>query len=85
MTKLKKMTFFGIVISDKMNKTVIVKSERRKKHVKYKKILKCFTKFFVHDENNECKIGDKIIFKETSPISKKKNWVLCSIIGKVKK
>lgn len=83
MNKLKKITFSGIVISDKMDKTVIVKSERQIKHKKYKKIIKRFSKFFVHDEKNECKIGDKIIFKETSPISKKKNWTLLSIAKRI--
>lgn len=83
MNKIKKSTFSGIVISDKMDKTIIVKSERQVKHKKYKKIIKRFTKFFVHDERNECKIGDKIIFKETSPISKKKNWTLISISKRI--
>mgnify|MGYP002711987554 CR=1 FL=1 len=69
----------GVVLSNKMNKTLVVKVERKVKHRKYKKIIKRYTKFFVHDENNECKIGDLISFKEVAPISKKKNWILSRI------
>ena len=69
----------GIVISNKMNKTIVVKIERKVKHKKYKKLINRYTKFFVHDENNECNIGDKISFMEVAPISKKKNWLLCNI------
>lgn len=69
----------GIVVSDKMDKTLVVKKERIFKHIKYGKLVKRSTKYFVHDEKNEGKIGDFVYFKEVAPISKKKNWILCFI------
>lgn len=68
--------FKGIVVSNKMNKTIIVKVERKVNHNKYFKIIKKFTKYYVHDEKNICNIGDAVSFKKTSPISKKKHWIL---------
>lgn len=74
-----KKNITGIVLSNKMDKTLVVKVERKITHKKYKKLTKSYTKFFVHDAKNECKIGDIISFKEVAPISKKKNWSLCYI------
>ena len=71
--------FKGIVTSDKMNKTIVVKVSRLKKHEKYKKYFKASTKFKVHDENNEYHTGDKVVFKETNPISKEKRWIVVSL------
>lgn len=68
----------GLVISDKMDKTVVVKVIRVVKHPKYGKYIKRSSKFFVHDSKNECKNGDVILFKEVAPISKNKNFVFCS-------
>lgn len=73
----------GVVFSKKMNKTIIVKITKMMQHKKYKKFIKKTTKYFVHDENNLCKEGDKIIFKKTAPISKNKHWSLISKIEKV--
>lgn len=68
----------GLIISDKMDKTVVVKVVRIVKHNKYGKYIKRSSKFFVHDEKNECKKGDVIFFKEVAPISKNKNFIFCS-------
>lgn len=70
----------GLIVSDKMNKTRVVAVNRFKKHVRYHKYCKITQKFKVHDENNEYKIGDKVLIGEIRPLSKEKRWV---IIGKV--
>ncbi|MCK5123166.1 MAG: 30S ribosomal protein S17 [Candidatus Pacebacteria bacterium] len=69
----------GIVVSDKMDKTVVVKIDRLKMHAKYKKKYKVSKKYKAHDEGNEFKIGDKVMIMETKPISKDKKWVAKSI------
>lgn len=66
----------GIVVSTKMDKTIIVKVENRYAHKIYKKTLKETKRFFAHDETNSCNIGDKVIVAETRPLSKKKRWTL---------
>jgi small subunit ribosomal protein S17 len=66
----------GIVVSDKMQKTRVVKVERLKKHPLYKKYYKVSKKFKAHDENNEYKVGDKVIIQETRPLSKEKRWII---------
>jgi len=70
----------GKVSSDAMDKTVVVKTERLVKHPLYGKFLRKTTKYYVHDEKNECKSGDIIKFKETKPYSKTKKWCLVDII-----
>jgi len=77
-------TMTGMVVSDKMDKTVVVRVEDRVKHPLYKKIVKRTVKIKAHDENNECGIGDKIRIMETRPLSKDKHWRLASIIEKAK-
>jgi len=74
----------GIVTSNAMDRSVVVSVERRIKHRIYGKYIKKTTKFFVHDEKNECNIGDRISIMETRPISKKKCWRLIKIIEKAK-
>jgi len=74
----------GIVVSNKMNKTVVVKIEERVRHPKYNKIMKRSIKLKAHDEKNECDIGDKILVMETRPLSKDKRWRLVEILEKVK-
>lgn len=66
----------GIVVSDKMAKTVVVKVERLKVHPKYKKRYKVSKKYKAHDEKNECKVGDKVLIQECRPISKDKKWIV---------
>ncbi|CAL4324201.1 30S ribosomal protein S17 [Buchnera aphidicola (Chaitophorus populicola)] len=70
----------GIVVSNKMQKSIIVLVERFIKHHTYKKFVKKRTKFYVHDENNQCSIGDYVYIKECRPISKNKSWTLVNII-----
>jgi len=77
-------TRVGKVISIKMDKTVVVAIEDNVKHPLYGKIIKSTKKLHVHDENNECGVGDKIEVMETRPLSKTKRWRLVSIIEKAK-
>lgn len=74
----------GKVSSSAMDKSVVVKSERYVKHPLYGKFIKRTTKYYVHDENNECKVGDVIRFKETKPYSKKKKWCLVELVNSAK-
>ena len=74
----------GVVVSNKMNKTAVVKIEERVTHGKYGKIMKRSIKFKVHDEKNECDIGDKVLIMETRPLSKDKHFRLVEILEKVK-
>ena len=77
-------TRVGVVVSDKMDKTIVVAVKDNVQHPLYKKILKRTTKFKAHDENNECGIGDRVMIMETRPLSKDKNWRLVKIIEKAK-
>jgi small subunit ribosomal protein S17 len=77
-------TRVGKVISDKMDKTVVVAIETSVKHPLYKKIIKRTSKLKAHDENNECSVGDKVELMETRPISKDKRWRVTEIIEKAR-
>ncbi len=77
-------TRVGKVVSDKMDKTIVVAIEDNVKHPKYGKVVKRTVKLKAHDENNECGIGDKVSVMETRPLSKDKRWRLVSIIEKAK-
>ena len=74
----------GKVVSDKMDKTIVVAIENRVKHPLYKKVVKSTYKLKAHDENNECKIGDTVKVMETRPLSKDKRWRLVEIIERAK-
>jgi len=74
----------GTVVSDKMDKTVVVKIETRVRHQLYGKRIKRTIKFKAHDEKNECGIGDKVKIMETKPLSRDKRWRLVEIIEKAK-
>ena len=74
----------GVVTSNKMDKTITVKVERKVKHPLYGKFVKKTTKFHAHDEKNECSIGDTVKIMETRPISKLKRWRLVEVVEKVK-
>jgi len=74
----------GTVVSDKMDKTVVVTIEMRVQHPLYKKFIKKTKRIKAHDENNECGIGDKVLIAETRPISKDKRWRVVEIIEKAK-
>jgi small subunit ribosomal protein S17 len=72
----------GLVVSDKMNKTVVVAVETKKVHPLYKKASRVTKKYKAHDEKNTCKIGDKVKIVETHPLSKEKSWRVTEIISK---
>lgn len=78
----KRKTYIGRVISDKMDKTVVLAVTRRIAHTEYNKVVKRTTKFKAHDEKNECKTGDLVRFIETRPLSKDKRWKILEIIEK---
>ncbi|HHT48331.1 MAG TPA: 30S ribosomal protein S17 [Firmicutes bacterium] len=75
-------TRVGRVISDKMDKTVVVAVERLEQHPLYKKIIRRTAKFKAHDENNECRIGDQVQIMETRPLSKDKRWRVVAVLKK---
>ena len=77
-------TRVGKVVSDKMDKTIVVAIEDNVKHPLYNKIIKRTYKLKAHDENNECGIGDKVLVMETKPLSKDKRWRIVEIIEKAK-
>ena len=77
-------TRIGKVVSDKMDKTIVVAVENHVKHPLYKKIVKRTYKLKAHDENNECNIGDTVKVMETRPLSKDKRWRLVSIVEKAR-
>ena len=77
-------TRVGMVVSDKMDKTVVVAIRDNVKHPLYKKIVKRTVKFKAHDENNACGIGDTVMIMETRPISKDKRWRVVEIVEKAK-
>jgi small subunit ribosomal protein S17 len=77
-----KRTLQGKVVSDKMNKTIVVAVTRKVKHPAYGKYITKITKFHAHDEENQCKIGDEVIIVETRPIAKTKSWTLLRIVEK---
>jgi len=81
--KVKKLQV-GTVVSDRMDKTIVAQVEILKKHPIYKKYIKRSKRYKVHDEQNECRIGDIIRFVETRPISKDKCWKLVEIIERAK-
>ena len=74
----------GKVVSDKMDKTIVVAIEDNVRHPKYGKIIKRTVKIHVHDENNVCGVGDKVSVMETRPLSKTKRWRLIEIVEKAK-
>lgn len=77
-------TRIGIVVSNKMDKTITVAIERRVAHPIYKKYFKKTTKLMAHDEKRECAVGDKVKIMETRPLSKRKRWRLVEIVEKAK-
>ena len=77
-------TRVGVVVSDKMDKTIVVAIEDSVAHPLYKKIVKSTYKLKAHDENNECRVGDRVRVMETRPLSKDKRWSLVEIVEKAK-
>ncbi|MGI6320174.1 MAG: 30S ribosomal protein S17 [Bacteroidales bacterium] len=74
----------GVVVSNKMQKTIVVHVERKFKHPLYGKFLKRSSKYSAHDENNDCNIGDTVRIMETRPLSKTKRWRLVEILERAK-
>lgn len=79
---MSKKIYTGSVVSDKMNKTVVVAVTRFVQHPGYKKTIKKVTRFKAHDEDNKCKIGDIVTITETRPLSKDKRWMVLNILEK---
>ena len=77
-------TRIGVVVSDKMDKTITIAIERKVSHPIYKKYYKKTTKLMAHDEKRECKLGDKVKIMETRPLSKNKRWRLVEVVEKAK-
>lgn len=84
MERNSRKTKIGTVVSDKMQKTIVVAVEGKKKHLLYGKVLKVTDKFKAHDENNDAKINDKVLIMETRPLSKHKRWRLVEILERAK-
>ena len=84
MNRSNRKTRLGRVISDKMEKTVIIKTERTMKHPLYNRVVKTFSKFYAHDEKNEAHVGDLVKIMETRPLSALKRWRLVEIVEKAK-
>ena len=74
----------GLVVSDKMDKTIVVALEDRKKHPRYSKIMRSTTKVKVHDEENAAGVGDRVLLMETRPLSATKRWRLVEVLEKAK-
>lgn len=72
----------GLVVSDKMQKTVVVAVENRVPHPKYGKIMVRTTRYKVHDEDNTCQVGDRVRIRETRPLSKTKRWTVADILNR---
>ncbi|MGB3496219.1 MAG: 30S ribosomal protein S17 [Elainellaceae cyanobacterium] len=71
----------GLVVSDKMDKTVVVAIETRIPHPKYRKIMVRTKRYKVHDAENQCSVGDRVRIQETRPLSRDKHWIVAEIIG----
>ena len=84
MTRNLRKTRVGMVVSDKMDKTIVVAIQDNVKHPMYGKVMKRTLKVHAHDENNECGIGDRVMIMETRPLSKTKRWRLVNIVEKAK-
>lgn len=79
----KRKVRYGTVVSDRMDKTVVVAVERLAQHPLYGRVAKKAAKMFAHDENNQCRVGDKVRIMETRPLSKRKHWRLVEIVKRV--
>jgi small subunit ribosomal protein S17 len=80
--EIKRKTRFGKVVSDKMNKTVVVEVDTPKRHPLYKKTIRRVVKYYAHDEKNQSKVGDTVRIEETRPTSKLKRWRVAEIVTK---
>ncbi|MBS4012458.1 MAG: 30S ribosomal protein S17 [Bacteroidetes bacterium] len=83
-TRTRRKERIGLVVSNKMQKSIVVQVMRRVRHPKYGKFVKKYSKFMAHDENNDCNAGDKVRIMETRPLSRNKCWRLVEIIERAK-
>ena len=74
----------GDVVSDRMNKTIVVRVKRRFRHPRFKKVVTAYSKFYAHDEKNEAKVGDRVRIQETRPLSKTKSWRLVEVVERTR-
>ena len=79
---VKKKELVGEVVSDKMDKTIVVQVQRRVQHPRYKKVITKYKKFYAHDEKSEAGIGDRVRIIESRPLSKLKRWTLAQVVEK---
>lgn len=84
LTRGKRKTREGLVVSDKMDKTVVVVVERIVQHPKYKKRLKRRLRLKAHDEKNDCNVGDRVVIAETRPLSRDKRWAVRSVLERAR-
>jgi len=84
MDRGRRKTKTGLVVSDKMDKSIVVSVERLVRHPLYGKFFKKTSKFMAHDENNECQAGDRVRIMETRPLSRRKRWRLVEVVEKAK-
>jgi small subunit ribosomal protein S17 len=81
---VKARTRAGVVVSNSMDSSIVVLTERYEKHAKYKKYVKKSTKIMAHDAGNQCQVGDKVTIQECRPLSKRKSWTLVEVNEKAK-
>lgn len=79
-----KRTIKGVVVSNKMDKTIVVRAERLVKHAVFRKYVRSYQKYKAHDEQNSCKVGDKVLIVESRPLSRDKRWRMREILEKAK-
>jgi small subunit ribosomal protein S17 len=79
-----KRTIKGVVVSNKMDKTIVVRAERLVKHPAFHKYLRRYVKYKAHDESNSCQIGDKVLIVESRPLSREKRWRMRSVLERAK-
>ncbi len=79
-----KVSIKGVVVSNKMDKTIVVRAERLVKHPVFHKYIKRYVKYKAHDQQNICKVGDKVLIIESRPLSREKRWRMVEILGKEK-
>ncbi len=79
-----KIAIKGVVVSNKMDKTIVVRAERLVKHAVFHKYIKRYVKYKAHDQQNSCKVGDKVLIIESRPLSREKRWRMLEILDKAK-
>jgi small subunit ribosomal protein S17 len=84
MERNKRKTRMGWVVSNRMEKTIVVAIDRLLRHPRYNRVIKRTSKLYAHDEKNQCQIGDKVLVMETRPLSKIKRWRLVEVLEKAK-